>query len=314
MSTSYHELHVPLTGASGFVASHILSILLEVGKVHFVIVADFTSRTLFNTWFKDTKVPFDYDIHTASPLKFNIEDMQREMIEPAVQGTTQILQSALQHGGSTLKRFVLLGSAVSVTAQQAIERKDSVLGYNVSNTQVEKKAWDFMTEYKPQFDLTVINPDIITGPMIHPMEGRGSINETNYFAVASFIDETNPRVEEVLFPFYHFVDVRNVARSHVDALTNPAAAGQHILLVSGLITPQLVVNFIRKHFPNLRNNVLERMPAKELPEGVHPTGWDMRVSLAILSKGSGSEWRYIGLEDSVKDTVQSMIQRGVLTN
>ncbi|KAE8347605.1 hypothetical protein BDV24DRAFT_170703 [Aspergillus arachidicola] len=76
----------------------------------------------------------------------------------------------------------------------------------------------------------------------------------------------------------NFVDVRDVARSHVDALTNPAAGGRRILLISGLITPQLVVNIIRKHFPALRDKVPEGKPDQVLPDGVHPTGWDMRTS------------------------------------
>ncbi|KAF7588180.1 hypothetical protein BBP40_006087 [Aspergillus hancockii] len=140
------------------------------------------------------------------------------MIEPAVMGlqNKKILKSAHRHGGTTLKRFVLLGSAVSVlnstlidttqvTAQQAIDWKDTVLGYNVSETQGEKAAWEFMKANVPNFDLTVINPDIITGPMIHPISGPGSINETNYFAIASFIDGTRETIEDVRFPFYHFV-------------------------------------------------------------------------------------------------------------
>ncbi|PIG85055.1 NAD dependent epimerase/dehydratase [Aspergillus arachidicola] len=352
--------HVLLTGANGFVASHILAILLErgyavtatvrsqqkaddiikthpswKGRVNFVIVSDFTSQGPFNAIFENLKVPFTYIIHTASPLNFNAKDIQKEMIEPAVMGTTQILESAHRHGGTSLKRFVLLGSAVSVlnsfedmsregrpyteedwnpvTATQAIERQDTVLGYNVSKTEAEDAAWKFMKTNNPVFDLAVINPDIITGPMIHPISGPGSINETNHFAIASFIDGTNPKVEDVRFPFYHFVDVRDVARSHVDALTNPAAGGRRILLISGLITPQLVVNIIRKHFPALRDKVPEGKPDQVLPDGVHPTGWDMRVSLDVLSKGTNEgQWKYIDLEKSVTDAVQSMIDHNVV--
>ncbi|KAK6823180.1 hypothetical protein RU639_006032 [Aspergillus parasiticus] len=352
--------HVLLTGANGFVASHILAILLErgyavtatvrsqqkaddiikthsswKGRINFVIVSDFTSQGPFNAIFENLKVPFTYIIHTASPLNFNVKNIQKEMIEPAVMGTTQILESAHRHGGTSLKRFVLLGSAVSVlnsfedmsregrpyteedwnpvTATQAIERQDTVLGYNVSKTEAEDAAWKFMKTNNPVFDLAVINPDIITGPMIHPISGPGSINETNHFAIASFIDGTNPKVEDVRFPFYHFVDVRDVARSHVDALTNPAAGGKRILLISGLITPQLVVNIIRKHFPALRDKVPEGKPDQVLPDGVHPTGWDMRVSLDVLSKGTNEgQWKYIDLEKSVTDAVQSMIDHNVV--
>ena len=109
------------------------------------------------------------------------------------------------------------------------------------------------------------------------------------------------------------VDVRDVAQSHVDALTNPAAGHRRILLISGLITPQLVVNIIRKNFPALRDRVTEGNPSKILPDGVHPTGWDMRESLNILSKGKKEgPWKYIELEQSVTDTVQSIIDHNIL--
>lgn len=239
------------------------------------------------------------------------------------------MNAAKQYGGGELKRFVLLGSAVSVlnsfeditkegkpytekdwnpaTVEQAIERKDNVLGYNVSKARAEAAAWEFMKTSSPSFDLVVINPDIIIGPMIHPISGPKSINETNHFAIASFVDGTHPKIEGVTFPFYHFVDVRDVARSHVDALTNPAAANQRILLISGLISPQLVANTIRKRFPALRDRVPEGAPSQILPPGVHPTGWDMRVSLDILANGKEGKWDYKDLETSVVDTVQSMI-------
>ncbi|KAE8380917.1 NAD dependent epimerase/dehydratase [Aspergillus bertholletiae] len=347
--------HVLLTGANGFVASHILSMLLErgydvtvtvrsqakaddilrthpswTGRFAVAIVSDFTSAKPFDDLFHNAKRPYNYVIHTASPLNFNVTDIQKEMIEPAVMGTTEILKAAHHYGGSDMKRFVLLGSAVSVlnsfedlsregkpytekdwnpvTAEQAIERKDAVLGYNVSKKRGEEAAWEFMKQSSPVFDLVVINPDIITGPMLHPISGPKSVNETNQFAIKSFIDGTHKQIDGVMFPFYHFVDVRDVARSHVDALTNPAAGGQRILLISGLISPQLVVNIIRRAFPELRDRVPEGNPSQILPPGVHPTGWDMRVSLDILSQGAKDQkWEYIDLETSVISAVRSMI-------
>ena len=62
-----------------------------------------------------------------------------------------------------------------------------------------------MEEHKPGFDLAVINPDIVIGPMLHPVPGPSSINETNKFAIYAFLDGTHKLIEPVTFPFYHFV-------------------------------------------------------------------------------------------------------------
>lgn len=94
---------------------------------------------------------------------------------------------------------------IQATAEQAVARNGTVPGYNVSNTRAEAAAWQFMEKAKPGFDLTGINPDIITGPMIHPIHGPKSINETKHFAIASFNDGTHKRIEGVTFLFYHFV-------------------------------------------------------------------------------------------------------------
>lgn len=125
--------------------------------------------------------------------------------------------------------------------------------------------------------------------------------------------QTQNREKSAHLLTYIQVDVRDVARSHVDALQNPSAANQRILLISGLITPQLVVNSIRKNFPDLANRVPKGNPSQVLPPGVHPTGWDMRVSLGILADGTKEgKWEYIGLETSVIDTIESMMKKNVL--
>ncbi|QMW46780.1 hypothetical protein G4B11_010235 [Aspergillus flavus] len=306
------------------------------GRVKFVIVPDFTKSQPFDEVFKSAEVPFAFVIHTASPVTLQAEDMQKLVIETAVVGVTEILGSAHRHGGMDLKRFVLLGSAVIVlnsfedparpgppyteeewnpiTAQQALECGDGVLGYMVSKVQAERAAWEFMKMNSPAFELTLMNPHIITGPMIHPISGMSSINATNYFVIAKFIDSVHKdELKDMRFPFYHFVDVRDVARSHVDALTNPAAAGRRVYLISELTTPQLVLNIIRKHFPSLRERVPEGNSAQTLPDGVHPTGWDTRISQDILAKGAvDGQWGYISLEKSVIDTVQFMIDNNLI--
>lgn len=114
-----------------------------------------------------------------------------------------------------------------MTAEQAIERKDTVLGYNVSKTQAEMAAWEFMRVNPPSYDLVVINPDIITGPMIHPVEGPKSINETNQFAIGSFIDGTHKEIQGLTFPFYHFVSFPPSASKHSRLVIEKVATLAH---------------------------------------------------------------------------------------
>jgi hypothetical protein len=86
-------------------------------------------------------------------------------------------------------------------------------------------------------------------------------------------------------------------------MTTAAASNKRILLVSGLITPQLIINVIRKNFPSLQGRVIEGNPAQLIPKGIEPTDWDVTRSFEIF----GSDWKYIGLEKTVTDTVNNLL-------
>lgn len=73
--------------------------------------------------------------------------------------------------------------------------------------------------------------------------------------------------------------------------------------MSGLITPQLVINTIRKKFPQLHDRIIEGHPDKILPEGVDPRGWVTKKSFDIF----GQVWGYRGLEESVVATVNALL-------
>jgi nucleoside-diphosphate-sugar epimerase len=89
-----------------------------------------------------------------------------------------------------------------------VKTQSAVLGYNVSKKLAEQAAWDFLGAKKSAFDLTVINPDIIIGPMIQPINGPENVNETNAFACYNFSNGKYKDIESLRFPFYHFVRPR----------------------------------------------------------------------------------------------------------
>ena len=55
-------------------------------QLTFVYVADVAEKGVFDNVFTKAKQPFDYVIHTASPVTFSVTDFQRDLIDPAVQG------------------------------------------------------------------------------------------------------------------------------------------------------------------------------------------------------------------------------------
>lgn len=54
--------------------------------VRFVYIPDFTVPGAFDEAIKQEKEKLNYIIHTASPVTFDISDIQRQLIDPAVKG------------------------------------------------------------------------------------------------------------------------------------------------------------------------------------------------------------------------------------
>ncbi|KAI9641702.1 hypothetical protein NHQ30_009558 [Ciborinia camelliae] len=348
-----------LTGASGFVASHILSLLIESGykptasvrspskanqilelhpewkgKVEFVFVPEITTPGAFDHVFKDQAKEggFDYVIHTASPVTFSAKDVKKDLIDPAVHGTTEVLKATHELGGKQVKRFVLLGSAVSIldsfedirtpegkpyteddwnpaTEKDAVSSQSPLLGYNVGKKTAELAAWSFVKESKPSFEFVVINPDVIIGPMLQPVPGPKNVNETNEFACYSFINGNHKSIDYAMFVFWDFVDVRDVALMHIIALTSPLMVNKRNIVSSGPLSPQLVVNSIRKNFPELEGRLPQGGDEKLVfPKGLHPTPLNNARSLEIFRQAKGPNWKYRTLDESIQGTVESLLE------
>jgi nucleoside-diphosphate-sugar epimerase len=132
------QSRVLLTGANGSIGSHILQLFLDKSifvpavvrseakarkiqqdfpgidksKLDFSIVPDITAPGAFDQCLKDAQ-PLDAIVHTASPFNYSIAKTLSDFIEPAVRGTTEILQSAAEHAPG-LKRFVITGSFAAI--------------------------------------------------------------------------------------------------------------------------------------------------------------------------------------------------------
>ncbi|KAK6384902.1 hypothetical protein LTS17_002465 [Exophiala oligosperma] len=128
---------VLLTGANGFLATHILSQLVDSGyevtgtvrteskaedvflahpsfksKVKLVVIPDLSAAGAYDVVFKETQ--FDYIVHTASPVPDGSgKDFDQDFLVPAVQGNLELLHAARKYS-KDLKHFCFTGSIVSV--------------------------------------------------------------------------------------------------------------------------------------------------------------------------------------------------------
>ena len=249
---------VLVTGATGYVAGWVVKKLLEEGfTVHAAVrnpnnkektkhldeiaknssgkieyfKADLLEEGSFAEAMKGCKVVF----HTASPFTSNFKDAQKELIEPAVSGTKNILGQA--NKTSSVKRVVLTSSCAAIYTD-AIECEQAPNGmitediwnttaslgyqpYSYSKTLAEKEAWK-IAETQKQWDLVVINPSLVMGPFLNP----SATTSESFSILKQMGDGTFKQGAPKLG--VGIVDVRDVALAHYNAAIFPNAKGRHI--------------------------------------------------------------------------------------
>jgi len=239
---------VCVTGASGFIAAHIVRELLEQGYSvrgtvrkspenypYLLTLPGATARLelvqadLLAAGTYDRAIEgCEYVIHTASPYKINVKNPQLDLVDPAVIGTETVLESCLKSGN--VKRLIFTSSIAAITDQpdstKVFTEKDwntmSCLirqPYQYSKTLAEREAWDFIMSKKPNFDLIAINPAMVIGPSLGPL-----LNTTNQI-IRDIMSGVYPGIMDLN---WGFVDVRDVAKVHLLAMENDAASGRYL--------------------------------------------------------------------------------------
>lgn len=62
-----------------------------------------------------------------------------------------------------------------------------------------------METRKPTFDVTVLNPYVTIGPILHPLAGPENVPNMVQFPVSNFLNGTYKDIDTVMFPAWHFV-------------------------------------------------------------------------------------------------------------
>lgn len=240
-----------VTGASGYIAGHVIHQLLEKGykvrgsvrslsnetKVKHLtdsfpgvelVEADLLSEGSFDAGIAGC----DYVMHTASPFQLTVEDPQRDLVDPALNGTKNVLNASKKAG--TVKRVIVTSSCAAVANDTFDESKvhteadwntSSTLtegSYRFSKVVAEKAAWEFHEAGDAGFDVVVINPSFVLGPPFSKRTDSTSVGAVRGMLMGAFKDG-------VRHTGYGVVDVRNVAQAHIAAMEKKEASGRYLL-------------------------------------------------------------------------------------
>eukprot|EP01111_Echinosteliopsis_oligospora_P010552 TRINITY_DN3311_c0_g1_i2.p1 TRINITY_DN3311_c0_g1~~TRINITY_DN3311_c0_g1_i2.p1 ORF type:complete len:354 (-),score=75.33 TRINITY_DN3311_c0_g1_i2:893-1909(-) len=329
--TSTTGKHVLLTGASGYIAAHILEILLERGyKVRCTVrsqdKADWISNKYASkkdqlefAFVKDISVPGAFDeatqgvdavLHTASPFHFDVKvSNEHDLLKPAIQGTLSALQAAAK--SPSVKRVIITSSFASildynkpityaysdndwnpVTYEQACN-ENAIIGYIGSKKFAEKAAWDFLEKEKPHFDIVTLCPPMVYGPIVHNV---ASINDlgTSQKNIADLVTGETKEVTQPRTRIY--VDVRDLALAHVLALETKAASNQRYLVTAGNYSWQQLADICNSKFAG-NTKAPKGNPGETIPE--------QAVDTSKVRRDLGLTFRTV--EETFTDSVQQVI-------
>jgi nucleoside-diphosphate-sugar epimerase len=173
----------------------------------------------------------------------------------------------------------------------------SAAGLNLFQIFAERAAWDFMAAEKPAFELAVMNPTFVFGPVQRQLRRLDGMNTSNHLIRDLALGRLKAGLPPTR-PVFTWVDVRDVAAAHVRALTAAGAGGKRFYTVGGHFSNKRVAEILRARYPDLAGGLPPESEEDDLPEDVYR--FDVSRSKEVL----GLE--YTTLEKSVVDTVESI--------
>lgn len=344
--TPQSPLTVCVTGASGFVASHVVRELLGRGHTVRATVRDAsdTARTAHLTRMAeaagavdrltfhraDLLEPGSFDAavsgcevvcHTAAVARLSARDPQRDIVDPSVLGCQNVL-GAIRRAGS-VRRVVHTSSIAAILRYRdapthVFDERDwnteSTLAgdpYGLAKTQAEREMWRARgDDSAPAFELVTINPGVVFGEVYTRVHLRGSSN-----FVSAMLSGQYPGIPPVPLAA---VDARDVAEAHANAVERPGVSGRFVL-VADVMWMRDIAAVLARHCPDAR------VPKRALPTAVLYAAalFDKRMSIANLRRVVNNPTRfdnrrsreelgiaYRPLADAVRDAARSMLDGG----
>lgn len=325
-----------VTGASGFIGSHVVKQLLDLGHdvracARSPLKAKFLETISENGSLEIVRMDLlDLEtvraavrgcedvIHCAAALYVGAKDPQRDVVDPSIKGTENLCL-ALQEEG-VVKRIVHTSSVAAIRRTYykngdvfSVEDwcddatvKNNAYGLAKAGGEKVMRGWASTSDLHPR--LVTIHPSVVFGPVFDSRHFEGSMSYMKHFV-------SGPPF--VLRIHINFVDVRDVAAAHVAALEKGENGGRYLLHRDGLWMQEIGL-LLRKLRPR------KKWPVKKLPKLVaymfaifHPKlnvkqlrstigKW---VSYDIGDVEQQLELEFHSVEDTICDSVDSIVDK-----
>ncbi|NCY17323.1 MAG: aldehyde reductase [Actinobacteria bacterium] len=250
-----------------------------------------------------------YVMHVASPFVLAEPKDESELIGPAVEGTRRVIAAAKKAG---VRRVVLTSSTVAMVTGKPDGRygpdawsdpNAKIGAYARSKTLAERAAWEAVAG--SEMELVVINPGVVFGPPL-----GAEVDGQSIALMRDMIGGKMPMIPDVAMGM---VDVRDVARLHVAAMTSPDAVGRRFIAATAEpISMSQFAQILRdagyskvpsRKAPNLAIRIMslfDREARGMLPSLGKRAAYDNRSTFDIL------DWQPTPMETSIREMAASI--------
>jgi dihydroflavonol-4-reductase len=256
-------------------------------------------------------------IHTAAAVKLAAPDPQKQIIDVAVQGTRNVLDSVARV--PSVKRIVMTSSIAAVMSYDQQDKTyteddwctsdDLRLDpYGMGKTQSERLLWEFADKHADRVQAVAINPSVVIGPPLAKHHIRSSL---------SFIRDLVGWSYPACVPMrLHLVDVGDVSKGHVRSLTSDKAVGQRIIFSDRQMSTLEISKILSRKY---------KTPMRVLPKLVLYIAayLDKRYSLRLAWASANLRYDFRSdrpaelleiklrnTEESILEAAETMVQKG----
>ncbi|CAB4253020.1 similar to Saccharomyces cerevisiae YOL151W GRE2 3-methylbutanal reductase and NADPH-dependent methylglyoxal reductase (D-lactaldehyde dehydrogenase) [Maudiozyma barnettii] len=337
-------MSVFVSGATGFIAQHIVDQLLEQDykviasarteakanelsknfnnpNLTTVVTGDMSKLDAFDPAFKQYGSQIKYVIHAASPVTFEVENTERDILIPAVNGTKGILESIKKYAANTVERIVMTSSVAAISTfsesldPKAFANEDSWNTYTWESAQVspidayfgskkfaEEYFWEFLEKNKDTLNIkaSTVMPVFVFGPQMFDSSVKSKLNVSSEVINKLIHTPVDGKISPSLAKFIH---VKDVAKAHVLAMQKDELIGKRLLLSEANYNSQDILNYLNNDFPVLKGKIpvgepdqtAEGKPSKDIT-------YDNSKSRELLG------FKFRSLKQAVDDTAAQVLK------
>lgn len=271
---------VLVTGGSGYIGLHCISLLLKEGYAVRTSLRSMKRKKEVQEALSDSiknneRLEFceldlmrddgwdaavkgcDYVLHVASPVyEKNMQD-ENSFIQPAKEGLLRALKPAVKY---KIKRFVMTSSIAAITQGHEDKEIDesfwsvideNTLPYIKSKTYAEKAMWDYMNQIDEtkKIEVCTINPSFVFGPSLTYDMGASNL------LIRALLVGKLPALAKIQF---NVVNVLDVAKAHILAMKSDSAPGQRFIVSEKALWLSDIAEI-------LKNNGFKKVPTVVVP-------------------------------------------------